>query len=146
LNYNKVILGGNLCRDFESRSTPGGLTVANNALAVNRRWKGEDGQDREEVTFVNITAFDKQAETLLKHTKKGDCLLVEGRLKMDKWEKDGVKHSTLSVVISTFQFANGPKSKDEPGDDGDRPFKGAYQTSKPKAAPKSEAQDDDIPF
>ena len=85
-SFNKVILAGNLTRDPELRYTPKGTAIAKLALAVNRRWTGEDGQTREEVTYVDIDAFGKQAEVISQYLRKGGGLLLEGRLKLDQWD------------------------------------------------------------
>jgi len=88
-SFNKVILLGNLTRDPEMRMTPSGQAICKFALAVNRSYTGQDGQKKEEVTFVDIDAFGKQAETIGKYCTKGGQLFVEGRLKLDSWEKNG---------------------------------------------------------
>src|ERR1043165_6407432 len=106
-NVNKVILIGNLTRDPELKYLPSQTPVAEFGLAVNRTWTGQDGVKKEEVTFVDCSAFGKQAELLSKYKKKGDPLFVEGRLKLDQWEgQDGSKRSKTRVVIENFQFLN----------------------------------------
>jgi single-strand DNA-binding protein len=103
-SYNKVLLMGNLTRDVELRHTSGNQPVANIGLAVNRRWRTPEGEQREEVTFVDCEAWGKTAETLSKYVSKGRPLFIEGRLKLDQWEKDGQKFSKLKVVVDGFQF------------------------------------------
>jgi len=93
-SFNKVILLGNLTRDPELRYTPKGTAVARLGLAVNRRWTGEDGQPKEEVTFIDIDAFGKQAELISQYLKKGRALFVEGRLRLDQWEADNPRPSS----------------------------------------------------
>ena len=78
--FNKVILAGNLTRDPELRYTPTGLAIAKFGLAINRSWKDEAGNLKEEVTFVDIDAFGKQAETIGQYLKKGRPILIEVRL------------------------------------------------------------------
>src|SRR3989442_2776129 len=85
-NFNKVILAGNLTRDPELRYTPKGTAVARLGMAVNRTWKNETGETKEEVTFVDIDAWCRQAEVISQYDKKGRPLLVEGRLKLNQWE------------------------------------------------------------
>lgn len=112
-SFNKVILMGNLTRDVELRYTQSGSAIANVSLAVNRHWV-QDGQKKEEVTFVEIVFFAKPAETIAQYCKKGSSLLVEGRLKLDTWEdkQTGQKRSKLMVVGESFQFVGGgPKSE-----------------------------------
>src|SRR5213075_3370983 len=105
-NFNKVILAGNLTRDPELRYTPTGTAIAKFGLAINRTWKTETGETKEEVTFVDIDAFGRQAEVISQYMKKGKPFLVEGRLRLDQWE-DKTTHqkvSKLKVVLETFSF------------------------------------------
>jgi single-strand DNA-binding protein len=123
-SFNKVMLMGNLTRDIELRSTGGNQSVANIGLAVNRRFRTADGQDREEVTFVDCEAWGKTAETMAKYLVKGRPVFIEGRLKLDQWEdKEGKKQSKLRVVVEGFQFidAKGGGGGGGGGGDGDRP-------------------------
>lgn len=105
-SYNKVILVGNLTRDPELRSLPSGMSVSRISLAVNRRYTGKDGENKEEVTYVDIDVFGKQAETIAKYCAKGRALLVEGRLRLDQWDdkNTGEKRSRLGVVLENFTF------------------------------------------
>jgi single-strand DNA-binding protein len=105
-SFNKVILVGNLTRDPELRYTPKGMAIAKIGLAVNRKWTTECGEQREEVTFVDIDVFGRQAENLGQYKRKGDPLLVEGRLRLDQWEDRGTgqKRSKLSVVGEMIQY------------------------------------------
>jgi single-strand DNA-binding protein len=117
-NFNKVILVGNVTRDPELRYTPKGVAIAKIGLAVNRTWRTDTGESREEVTFIDIDAFGKQAETLGQYIKKGSPLLVEGRLKLDQWDdkQTGQKRSKLGVIVEGFQFLGGPRSEGSPVD------------------------------
>lgn len=104
-NVNKVILIGNLTRDPQLSYTPNQTPVVELGLAVNRRWRGQDGSDSEETCFVDLQAYGRQAETLNKYVRKGNPLYVEGRLKLNQWEaQDGTKRSKLRVIIEGFQF------------------------------------------
>ena len=85
-NYNKVILIGNLTRDPELRYTPKGTAVAKIGLAINRTWRSDTGEMKEETTFVDVDAFGRQAETLGQYMKKGRPIMIEGRLRLDTWE------------------------------------------------------------
>lgn len=112
--YNKVILLGNLTRDPQLRYLPSGMAVCDLGLAVNRRWRDKDGNQKEEVCFVDISAFGRQAETINQYMTKGRPLLVEGHLRFDTWTgQDGQKRSKLSVVLDGFQFVGG--RGDQPG-------------------------------
>ncbi|NLX58841.1 MAG: single-stranded DNA-binding protein [Phycisphaerae bacterium] len=107
-NYNKVLLIGNLTRDPQLRYTPNQMAVCDFGLAVNRRSRTTSGEQREEVCFVDVTAWGKQAETLSKYVTKGRQLFVEGRLTYDQWEgQDGQKRSKLKVTLEGFQFLDG---------------------------------------
>lgn len=88
------------------RYTPKGSAICGFGLAVNRKWKTETGDEKEEVTFVDVTAFGKQAEVIAQYLKKGNPLFLEGRLKLDQWDdkKTGEKRSKLAVVLESFQF------------------------------------------
>src|ERR1043166_138243 len=105
-NFNKVILAGNLTRDPELRYTPKGTAIAKIGLAINRTWKTETGETKEEVTFVDIDAFGRQAETIGQYLKKGRPILIEGRLKLDQWDDKQTqqKRSRLGVVLESFNF------------------------------------------
>ena len=105
-NFNKVILAGNLTRDPELRYTPKGMAIAKVGLAINRKWKSETGEMKEEATFVDVDAFGKTAETIGQYLKKGRPILIEGRLRYQTWEdkQSGQKKSKLGVVMETFQF------------------------------------------
>ena len=112
-SYNKVMLMGNLTRDPQLSYTPNQTAVADFGLATNRRWKGQDGSQREDTCFVDCTAFGRQAETINKYLSKGRPVFVEGRLTYDSWTaQDGTKRSKLKVVIDSWQFVD---SKDGGG-------------------------------
>lgn len=138
-NFNKVILAGNLTRDPELRYTPKGTAVARLGIAINRRWKSETGETKEEVTFVDVDAFGKTAETIAQYMKKGRPLLMEGRLKLDTWEDKNTKQkvSKLKVVLESFSFIDSNR-----GEGGGAP---AAPRSAPAAAPAAEPADADAP-
>lgn len=105
-NFNKVMLMGNLTRDPELRHLPSGMAVANIGLAVNRRFKGQDGESREETTFIDCDAWGRTAEVMCQYLGKGKPVFVEGRLRLDEWQdkSSGEKRSKIKVVIENFQF------------------------------------------
>ncbi|UCD76658.1 MAG: single-stranded DNA-binding protein [Phycisphaerales bacterium] len=104
-NYNKVLLIGNLTRDVELKYTPANQAVANIGLAVNRRYKTAEGEQREETTFVDCEAWGRTAEVMNQYLAKGRPVFIEGRLKLDTWtDKDGGKRSKHRVVVENFQF------------------------------------------
>jgi single-strand DNA-binding protein len=109
-NFNRVILLGRLTRDPQLRYTPSQMAVCDFGLAISRQWKAQDGQKREEVTFVDCTAWGRQAETIQKYTAKGRPLFVEGRLTFRQWDgPDGKKRSKLEVTVENFQFVDSGK-------------------------------------
>ena len=113
-SYNKVFLMGNLTRDPQVKHLPSQMVVAEFGLAVNRRYKTATGEDKEEVAFVDCTAFGRQAETISQYCTKGKPIFVEGRLKFDTWDdKQGNgKRSKLTVVVENFQFLGRPGESD----------------------------------
>ncbi|PAW65099.1 MAG: single-stranded DNA-binding protein [Verrucomicrobiia bacterium Tous-C2TDCM] len=116
-NLNKVQLMGNITRDPEVRYTPKGTAVTDISLAINRNFTGDDGERREETTFVDITFWGRQAEVIGEYMKKGRPLYVEGRLQLDTWEDkaSGQQRSRLKVVGENFQFLG---SREEGGGGG----------------------------
>ncbi|MCX6902114.1 MAG: single-stranded DNA-binding protein [Verrucomicrobia bacterium] len=154
-NFNKVILAGNLTRDPELRYTPKGTAVCRFGLAINRTWKSETGESKEEVTFVDVDAWGRQAEVIAQYMKKGRPLLVEGRLKLDTWEDKNThqkhqKQSKLKVVLESFSFID---SRPEGAGAGVPPPPPARPAAPPPAAPAAPPADeppppgdDDVPF
>ncbi len=116
-SYNKVILIGNLTRDPELKYTAKGTAITMITVAVNRRWKNEAGEWQEDVTFVGVDAFGRQAETIGQYLKKGRSIMVEGRLKLDQWDDKatGQKRSKLGVVLENFQFMDSGRTGGEGG-------------------------------
>lgn len=131
-SFNRVILLGNLTRDPELKYTAKGTAIARLGLALNRKWKTESGDMKEEVTFVDVDAFGKTAETLSKYLSKGRSVFIEGRLKLEQWDdkKTGEKRSKLGVVLESFSFMDSkgekpqekPTAKSEETSDTDPPF------------------------
>src|SRR6185503_11059775 len=117
-NFNKVILAGNLTRDPELRYTPKGMAIAKIGLAINRSWKSESGEMKEEVTFVDVDAFGRTAENIGQYFKKGRPILIEGRLKLDQWDdkQTGQKRSRLGVVLENFQFMDSNRGAEGGGE------------------------------
>lgn len=115
-SVNKVILVGNLTKNPETRNV-GQSTITELGLAVNRKYKTASGESREEVTFINATAWGKQGEVIAKYMSKGKPIYIEGRLKLDTWEdkNGGGKRSKLSVVVENFQFLGGKSDAQDGG-------------------------------
>jgi len=145
-NFNKVILLGNLTRDPQLSYTPSQTAVVDFGIATNRRWTGQDGQQREEVCFVDCKAFGKAAENINKYCKKGRPLMLEGRLTFDSWTgQDGVKKSKLRVTVESFQFlpagGRGGEQSGAAGDESQAPSEDGGSANEAQSGSK-----DDIPF
>lgn len=111
-NLNRVFLIGNLTRDPELRYTPGGTAVANLRLAVNRRFKDKSGELKQEVCYLTVVAWDKQAELCNQYLHKGSPLFVEGRLQSRTWDgPDGKKRSVVEIRAERIQFLGAPSGK-----------------------------------
>jgi single-strand DNA-binding protein len=145
-SFNRVLLLGNLTRDPVLKQLPTQTQVAEFGLAVNRKFRTPQGEDRVDTVFVDCAAFGKTADTIVHYCHKGRPLFVEGRLRYDSWQdKQGGKHSKLSVVVEHFQFIGNrddatrqspaPPAKTEP----------QSRTEKRKPEPVSVKQDD-VPF
>lgn len=107
--FNKVILIGNLTRDPELRYTPQGTSVCNFSLAVNRKYK-QGEEMKEEVTFIDIASFGKQADNAAQYLNKGSKVLVDGRLQQQRWETDdGQKRSKHQVIAQSIQYLSKPR-------------------------------------
>ena len=134
-SVNKVFLLGNLTKDPEIKFLQSGSAVANIRLAVNRKYKGADGLLKDEVAFLTVEAWGKTAETSAEYLKKGAPVHVEGRLKVNEWEKDGQKRSQVIIVAERVTFLPSGRSgaAADAGDPGQDPGQPA-------------ASDDDIPF
>jgi single-strand DNA-binding protein len=147
-NFNKVILLGNLTRDIELRYSQSGLPIAKLGMAINRRFSGQDGEQKETTCFVDLTAFGKQAEVLNQYVGKGSPLFVEGRLEYSTWDgQDGQKHSKLAVVIENFQFVGAPRG--EGGGAGGpraRPSRPAKESPAAEGGGSTNVDYGDIPF
>lgn len=113
-SYNRTIIMGNLTRTPELRTIPGGTSVTDVTIAVNETYNDSTGQRQESTSFVDVTFWGKNAETLCKYKKQGDSILVEGRLKQDTWEdkETGKKRSKLKVVATSFTFIGSSRTED----------------------------------
>jgi single-strand DNA-binding protein len=144
-SFNKVILMGNLTRDPELRYTPKGTAIARIGLALNRSWRTETGEQRDETTFVDVDAFGRQAETISQYLKKGNPLLVEGRLRLDTWEdkQTNQKRSKLGVVLESFRFIGSAQHRE--GGAGAEPQRARAAEAPPEPAEEAPPEDD-VPF
>lgn len=138
---NKAQIIGNLTRDPELKSLPNGTKVTSFSIATNRTWKDGNGAKQEAVEYHNAVAFGRTAEVIAQYCKKGNQILIEGRLQTRSWEKDGIKNYRTEIVVETFQFGakpsgNGAPAKTEPAD----------QASDTIEYPEEDINPDDIPF
>ena len=110
-NFNKVILIGHMTRDPELKTLPSGTSLAAFGIAVNHKWKSKGGEKKEEVSFIDCAVMGARADALCQYFKKGDAILIEGRIRQETWEaKDGGKRSKLSVMADSWEFVGGKKS------------------------------------
>lgn len=145
-SLNRVMLVGNLTRDPQLSYLPSNTPVCDFSLAMNHRWKDQQGNQREEVCFVECKCFGKGGEVISKYMVKGRPLFVEGRLKQDQWTaQDGSKRSKLYVVVDQFQFV-GERREGGPNQNGapqagapQGGYQGGYQRRGPAGAGGSEA-------
>jgi single-strand DNA-binding protein len=164
-SFNRVIVMGNLTRDVEVRYLQSGMAVADIGIAVNDRRKNQQtGEWIEEVTFVDVTLWGRTAEVAGEYLSKGSPIFIEGRLKLDQWEKEGQKHSKLKVIGERMQMVGskgggggggasrgGGQSYEDSGDYGDATSSGpparasAPQRSNQPSAPPPPTEDE-IPF
>lgn len=157
-NYNKVILVGNLTRDPQLSYLPSQTPVCEFGLAINHRWRGQDGEQREDTCFIDCRVYGKQAETFNQYMAKGRSVLIEGRLQLDRWEsQDGQKRSKHRVFVQSFQFlgqggqgrtapqqgqSNQPTAPQAPHDDPG----GGHDNPPPQQNEPAPPPGDDIPF
>jgi len=146
-SYNKVLLMGNLTRNPEIRYTPSGTAVADLGLAVNESFKNKAGETVEQVCYVDVVVWSRQAETSAEYLHKGSPVFIEGRLQLDQWEnQQGEKRSKLRVRADRVQFLGSPGKGAEYAAAPDAAAPPADNTP-PSAAPPSEvADDEDVPF
>jgi len=141
-NLNICHIIGNLTRDPELRVTPKGTVICTFSLAVNRKWKDDGQQEREEVTFIDCEAWGKAGENIAKYCTKGRPLYVQGRMRLDQWEDKTTKEkrSRMKVVVEQFQFLG--QGRD--GDAQQREYRATVAAARP--APPQENLDEDVPF
>ena len=160
--YNRVIMVGNLTRDPELRHLDSGTAVAKLGLASNRSYTTQDGERREEVCFIDVDVWGRQAENCSQYLSRGSQVLVEGRLQLNQWETEtGEKRSRHTIRAFTVQFLGSPRDREgggyarEEGEGGytrsepsfDRPSGGrGFSGGGDRSEPSDEPIDDDIPF
>ena len=135
LYVNRVFLAGNLTRDPEMRYMPSGMPVTNFRLAVNRRYRNRNGEETEEVCFIDVVVYGKLAEVCNEYLSKGRNVFVEGRLRLDTWDTDAGKRSKHVVVADVVKFIGGRGDKVEEED-----------IVKPDVSGIDLEEDDEFPF
>ena len=131
MTINKAIITGNLTRDAELRSTGGGLSVANFAVAVNERVKNNStGEWEDRANYIDCTMFGRRAEALAQYMTKGTKVTIEGKLRWSQWEKNGEKRSKVEVVVDEVELM----------------ARGDKRAAEPATAPQGSVYDEDIPF
>jgi single-strand DNA-binding protein len=141
--FNKVTLMGNLTRDPEVRSLPSGQSVTSFGLAVNRTWRGADGNQQESVSYIDCVAWGKTGEIIAQYVQKGRPLLISGRLEQRSWEKDGQKHSKIEVVVEDFNFVGGGAGE-RSGGGAPVSSGGSGSNSSSSSSPSSSKKKDDV--
>lgn len=145
-SYNRVILAGNLTRDPQLSYTPSNTPVCEFGMAVNRRWRDKDGNQKDEVCFVDLSAYGRTAETINQYMKKGNPILIEGRLRYRQWtNKEGQNRTKLDVHVDNFTFLGGG------GANANRPAARPAQAGLSEEAPPADdygppPEDPNIPF
>ncbi len=160
-SFNKVILMGNLTRDPELRYLPSGSAVCDFTIATNRQYKTREGEQKEEVAFIDTSMFGRRGEVISEYLKKGDPILVEGRLKLDQWETAEGRRSKLKVIAESFEFvgsSRGGYGDSNSGSSGYSQPSGQRSQSAQRQRPQQQApapppedigddvSDDEIPF
>ena len=137
-SVNLVVIAGNLTRDVEVRNLPSGQAVADLSLAISERFRDKSGAQQETVCYVEVVAWGKTAENCGQYLRMGSNVLVEGRLQLDQWEKDGQKRSKLRVRAERVQFLHQPTEQRQA-----QPAPAPRPPASPTTPPPP---DDDIPF
>jgi len=140
-----MIAMGNLVRDPELRYTPKGTAVLEGSVALNRKWTTEDGEKKEEVTFLPFAAFGRMAETIAEYFQKGALIHLTGYMKQETWDdkNTGEKKSKLKLIVNAFSFCGSTGKTSD--DDAPRTQRKAARPV-PQAASEPEISDDDVPF
>lgn len=142
--FSKAIIVGNLTRDPELRTTASGTQVCSISVAVNRSYKGNSGEQQDQVSYFDCSAWGKLGETIAQYAHKGSGILISGRLEQRSWEdKEGQKRSRIEIVVDDFNFIG--------GGNGGGDFSGGNSASKATAAPVDDMSDgpivlSEIPF
>lgn len=151
VNMNRVFVGGNLTRNPDLRQTPGGMSVCDLAIAVNRFYNAQNGEKKQEVCYLDVVVWGKMAENCNRYLTKGSPVLVEGRLQMDSWQtKEGEKRSKIKINATSVQFLSKGSSDSSFSDDsrsgGGMPASNQAPDAALDKIDWDDDSDDDIPF
>jgi single-strand DNA-binding protein len=136
-SYSKTILIGHVGKDPELKVTPGGVSICKFSMATSEQWKDAAGEKKERTTWHNLVIFGKSAEAAEKYVKKGDELMVEGKIQNDEYEKEGVKKTFTSIRVDNFVLLGGKK---------DGAGKPAAARNNDDRNSSATSYDDDLPF
>ena len=141
-SFNQVILMGNLTRDPDLRQIPSGQSVCSFSLALNRSYKGQDGEWVEATDFVDVVAWGPLGERIAQYVTKGRPVLVNGRLQSRQWEQDGQKRNKLEVIASDVTFLGGRGEGNSDSNSGDSSSSGSSSSGSSESAPKAKKKAD----
>ncbi len=152
--FSKAIVAGNVTRDPEMRATPSGAQACNFTIAVNRVFRGSDGNQQEQTSFIDCVAWGRSGETIAQYVKKGSALIVSGRIEQRSWEDktSGQRRSRTEIIVDDFSFVGG---SDGGSSRGARSSSAATKAAEPEASDEIAPEDmpdddainlDDIPF
>ena len=146
--FNKVILMGNLTRDPELRYTPDGMAICNFGIAVNDSFRrASEGDGKDETMFIDVATFRKQAENCGQYLKKGRRVLVEGRLRLERWQaQDGANRSKHTVSANVVQFLSVGEERGSSNDGDSASVSAPSKTETVNISVIDDISDDEIPF
>ena len=146
--FNKVILMGNLTRDPELRYTPDGMAICNFGIAVNDSFRrSSEGESKDETMFIDVATFRKQAENCGQYLKKGRRVLVEGRLRLERWQaQDGANRSKHTVSANVVQFLSAGEERGGANDSSSKAESAPSKSETVNISAIDDISDDEIPF
>jgi len=147
-SYNKIILVGNLTRDIEIRYTQGGSAIGNTGIAVTKKFKSQNGEQKEKTLFVDLTFFGRSAEIANQYLRKGSKVLIDGELQLDQWEKDGQKRSKHSIHVQNMQMLDSKSDTQAPqqSHQSTQGYQAPPSKPTPSSVPEIDIDSDEIPF
>jgi len=145
--YNKVLLVGHLTRDIELRYSQSGSAIANTGIATSHKWKSQNGEQKEEVMFVDLTFFGRSGEIANQYLRKGSKILVDGRLKLDQWTtQDGSKRSKHSIIVETMKMLDSKNNNQNSPNNPQQNQAQSHALNNAPQVPEIDIDQDEIPF